>query len=153
MEQESVVILAEMQNVLLSFEGDVKLTDFGIAKIIGKTHETVTGTLKGKFAYMSPEQALGEEVDWRTDLFALGILFYEAMTGERCFKGSTDLETLEAVRKADISLPKNLEEQIPPELSTLVFKLLKKDKKADKKRVKKSKSRIFNKKSLISPRR
>ncbi|EKD41618.1 MAG: serine/threonine protein kinase [uncultured bacterium] len=117
------------QNVLLSFEGDVKLTDFGIAKIIGKTHETVTGTLKGKFAYMSPEQALGEEVDWRTDLFALGILFYEAMTGERCFKGSTDLETLEAVRKADISLPKNLEEQIPPELSTLVFKLLKKDKK------------------------
>ncbi len=112
------------QNILLSRDGDVKITDFGIARIADKSSETATGTLKGKFAYMSPEQALGEQVDHRTDLFALGILLFEMITGERCFKGRNDLETLESVKNAAVVLPEN----IPEAYRTLITKALTKDK-------------------------
>lgn len=115
------------QNVLISYEGEVKITDFGIAKIVGKTSETVTGTLKGKFAYMSPEQALGQKVDPRTDIFSMGILLFEMATGERCFKGDTDLETLEAVRTARVSFPLVSHERIPQRLRDIILKALKKN--------------------------
>ncbi|MBI4412022.1 MAG: serine/threonine protein kinase, partial [Deltaproteobacteria bacterium] len=115
------------QNILISYEGEVKITDFGIAKIVGKTSETVTGTLKGKFAYMSPEQALGQKVDHRTDLFAMGILLFEMVTGERCFKGDTDLETLEAVRQARVTFPQISHERIPERLREMMMKALKKN--------------------------
>ncbi|WDT79866.1 MAG: serine/threonine-protein kinase [Candidatus Manganitrophus sp.] len=75
------------QNILVSYEGEVKLVDFGIAKAAMGGQETKTGVLKGKLAYMSPEQAWGKPVDGRTDLFALGIVLYEAVTGERLFSG------------------------------------------------------------------
>lgn len=112
------------QNVLLSFEGEVKITDFGIAKAVGKSTETVTGTLKGKFSYMSPEQALGQKVDQRTDVFAVGILLYELATGQRCFKGDNDLETLEAVKNSSIAFPADF----PGGLKRVVEKALTKDK-------------------------
>ncbi len=115
------------QNILISFEGDVKLTDFGIAKVMGKTNETVVGTLKGKFAYMSPEQAVGGKIDARTDIFALGILLYEMATGERCFKGDTDFETLEAVRQARVAIPLHLMNVIPQGMQNIILKALKKN--------------------------
>lgn len=115
------------QNILLSSEGEVKITDFGIARVVGKTTETTTGTLKGKFAYMSPEQALGQRVDHRTDIFALGILLYEMITGDRCFKGDNDLKTLESVKEARITFPKNTLERIPSQLIDIILGALKKN--------------------------
>ncbi len=82
------------QNILISREGNVKIADFGIAKIRGKSSETITGVLKGKFSYMSPEQARGEDVDARSDVFALGLLFFELLYGKKCFTGKNDLEIL-----------------------------------------------------------
>jgi serine/threonine-protein kinase len=73
------------QNIMISYEGEVKILDWGIAKAKGKVEETRVGTLKGKFGYMSPEQAEGEELDRRTDIFSVGIVLFEALTGERLF--------------------------------------------------------------------
>lgn len=108
------------QNVLVSLNGEVKITDFGIARVIGKSPETQTGVLKGKFSYMSPEQALGKNVDQRTDIFALGLLFYELLTLRKCFNGSNDLETIEQVKKTAITLPDSL----PAQLTAILSKTL-----------------------------
>ncbi len=108
------------QNILVSIEGNVKVTDFGIAKVIGKTSETATGVLKGKFSYMSPEQALGADIDQRTDVFALGALFYEILTGKKCFDGRNDLEIIEAVKNVTVDYP----ESLPEALVTLLRKAL-----------------------------
>ena len=86
----------------------MKVIDFGIAKAETQSH-TKTGTIKGKLAYMSPEQAWGNPIDHRSDIFSLGIVIYEMITGNRLFKGTTEIKTLEMVReaKADpvLSLP------------------------------------------------
>lgn len=104
------------QNILISREGDVKITDFGIAKIIGKSSETAAGVLKGKFSYMSPEQAMGADVDARTDIFALGALFYEMVFGKKCFDGRNDFEIIERVKQAEVSYS---EDTINPLLNIL----------------------------------
>ncbi len=109
-------------NVLLSFDGAVKLTDFGIAK--ATTTHTVPGMLKGKFAYMAPEQARGEKVDARTDIFALGVVTWELLTGGRLFDGDTDLGILRAVQESLIPPPSRLNPQVPQELSDIVMKAL-----------------------------
>ncbi|HKY62739.1 MAG TPA: protein kinase [bacterium] len=93
------------QNILLSFEGEVKVTDFGIAKALTQTHETQTGVLKGKYAYMSPEQALGAALDARTDVFAAAIVLYELLFARRLFAAGSEVETLDKVRKAEIPWP------------------------------------------------
>ncbi len=109
-------------NVLLSFDGAVKLTDFGIAK--ATTTQTAPGMLKGKFAYMAPEQARGEKVDSRTDLFALGIVLWELLTGGRLFAGDSDLAVLRAVQESLIAPPNRLNPDVPVELSDVVMKAL-----------------------------
>lgn len=109
-------------NVLLSFDGAVKLTDFGIAK--ATTTQTAPGMLKGKFAYMAPEQARGEKVDARTDLFALGIVLWELLTGGRLFAGDSDLAVLRAVQESLIAPPSRLNPDVPVELSDVVMKAL-----------------------------
>lgn len=116
------------QNILLSYDGDIKLTDFGIAKADSQSSNTRVGVLKGKFRYMSPEQASGYNIDARTDLFAVGIILYEMLTMARLFKGE-DLAVLEAVRKCAITPPgqTNGNSHIPPELDAIVMKLLSKE--------------------------
>ena len=94
------------QNVLVSYEGEVKIIDFGIAKAASRSSRTKAGVLKGKFGYMSPEQVRGLPLDRRSDLFALGTMLYESLTGERLFQGETDFSTLEKVRNVDIRPPR-----------------------------------------------
>ncbi|MER2563177.1 MAG: protein kinase [Myxococcaceae bacterium] len=109
-------------NVLLSFDGAVKLTDFGIAK--ASTTHTAPGVLKGKFAYMAPEQARGEMVDSRTDIFALGVVLWEMLTGGRLFDGDSELAVLRAVQESLIAPPTRLNPDVPNELSDIVLKAL-----------------------------
>ena len=112
-------------NILVSWEGDVKVADFGIAKAAHKDEKTATGTLKGKYGYMSPEQVCGDPVDHRSDIFAAGILLYESLVAKRLFKGETDLDTLEKVRSARVSaLPSAENKKVTPEVDRIVMKAL-----------------------------
>ena len=110
------------QNILISYEGEVKLIDFGIAKAAGKANKTKSGILKGKFGYMSPEQVRGKPIDRRSDLFSLATVLYELLTLERCFQGSDDFSTLERVRKVDFKRPTLLNRAIPPELERIIYR-------------------------------
>ena len=115
------------QNVLIGYEGEVKLIDFGIAKAAGKASKTQAGILKGKFGYMSPEQVRGLPIDRRSDIFALGIIIYEMLTGQRLFVGESDFSTLEKVRNVEIVPPSSLNSKIPDALERIVLKALAKD--------------------------
>ncbi|MFO0722201.1 MAG: serine/threonine-protein kinase [Myxococcota bacterium] len=118
------------QNVLVSFAGEVKLTDFGIAKASSSMNKTAVGILKGKYGYMSPEQARGEPLDARSDLFCLGIVLYEMLVGERCFAGASDYSTLNLMREAVVTPPTKINKQVPAALEAIVLKALAKDPRA-----------------------
>jgi serine/threonine protein kinase len=115
------------QNILVSYQGDVKVIDFGIAKAQDRQTKTQAGILKGKFGYMSPEQVLGKKIDHRSDLFALGTVIYEMLTGERLFVGESDFSTLEKVRNVDIHPPRHFNDKIPEKLEKIILKALAKD--------------------------
>jgi eukaryotic-like serine/threonine-protein kinase len=115
------------QNVLVSFEGEVKIIDFGIAKAAGQGSKTQSGILKGKFGYMSPEQVRGLPVDRRSDVFSCGIVLYEMLTGERLFLGESDFSTLEKVRNVEIVPPTAYNPALPAELERIVLRALAKD--------------------------
>jgi eukaryotic-like serine/threonine-protein kinase len=116
------------QNMLISFEGEVKLCDFGIAKAATKSTQTRAGILKGKFGYLSPEQVRGESVDQRSDIFGIGIVLHELLTGERLFVGDSDLSTIEKVRNVEVKPPRALNPAVPQELERVVLKALARDK-------------------------
>ncbi|WDT75975.1 MAG: serine/threonine-protein kinase [Candidatus Manganitrophus sp.] len=115
------------QNILISYDGEIKLVDFGIAKAALQENETRTGILKGKLAYMSPEQAWGKGIDHRSDLFSLGIVLYECATGKRLFKGDSEINTLERVREAKFESPRQLNAAISEQVEATVAKSLAKE--------------------------
>src|SRR5438552_5692108 len=115
------------QNILISFEGDVKLTDFGIAKAATKATAHESGALRGKLLYMSPEQAWGKPMDRRSDIFSLGLVLYEMLTGQRPFLGSSELSILEMVRECRIAPAASVNAAIPEGLAQATMKALARD--------------------------
>ncbi|MCC6750352.1 MAG: serine/threonine protein kinase [Deltaproteobacteria bacterium] len=114
-------------NILLSRNGEVKLVDFGLAKAASQIEQTDPGVVKGKFSYLSPEAASGIEVDYRADVFAVGIILFELLTGRRLFYGETDYQTVELVRQARVPSLTALSPDIPPDLDQIVRKALARD--------------------------
>jgi serine/threonine-protein kinase len=112
------------QNVLLSREGEVKLADFGIAKAVGRRERSATGVIKGKFAYMSPEQSMGSELDARSDLFSVGTVLYILATGRKPFEGAADLEVLMQVRKARYEKPSTIIKDFSPDVERFIARAL-----------------------------
>lgn len=111
-------------NILVSYNGEVKIADFGIAKAESSAYDTKDGVLKGKFEYMSPEQASGKELDNRSDIFSAGIILHEMLTGRRLFKTDSDVKTLERIKAGDVAPPSALNPAIPPRLDEIVLRAL-----------------------------
>jgi serine/threonine protein kinase len=121
------------QNVVVTFSGGVKLVDFGIAKSEAAKDEAPSiedsdvGRLRGKIPYMSPEQARGETVDWRSDIFSAGVMLFELTTGRRLFKTASELETLKLICDGPYPLPSQVREGYPAGLETIVMRALARD--------------------------
>ena len=115
------------QNVLVSFEGDVKIADFGIAHAVGGDGKRKGGVLRGKYAYMSPEMATGKPVDQRTDIFSAGVILWELITGRRLFYEPDEVRTIENVRKCKVPLPTEINGQVPLKLEQVAMKALEPD--------------------------
>ena len=114
-------------NIMLSAEGEVKLTDFGLAKAKSQVERTDPGLIKGKHAYLSPEAAYGEAVDHRSDIFSAGIVLWELITGQRLFLANNEHETLKLVRKARVPAISDFIEDCPPQLEEIVRRALARD--------------------------
>ncbi len=115
------------QNIMVNYEGEVKIVDFGIAKAESKIENTIAGTLKGKFGYMSPEQVDGFKVDNRTDIFSLGIVLWELLSGKRLFISNNEVNTLRRIRECHIPRLQSLNPDIPSELERITNKALTRD--------------------------
>jgi serine/threonine protein kinase len=112
------------QNLILTFEGQVKVVDFGIAKAQGRVSQTRAGMVKGKTSYMSPEQCLGLPLDRRSDVFALGIVLFELATARRLFKRSSSYQTFEAIVSAEVPKPSELNTKIDAAVEAVILKSL-----------------------------
>lgn len=115
-------------NLFVTYDGNTKVVDFGIAKFTSRMANTRAGTLKGKLAYMSPEQVAGEPIDRRTDVFALGVVLWELTTGQRLFRMESDLDTLAKVQECNVPRPSTIVRGYPIDLEKIVMKALAKTK-------------------------
>ena len=111
-------------NIMIGYDGSVKLLDFGIAKATSRSIETQSGIIKGKFAYMAPEQCRGRDVDRRSDVFSLGIILYEITTQHRCFRADSDFDTMHRIVTGDVVRPTRLVQGYPQALEAIVMKAL-----------------------------
>ncbi len=111
-------------NLMISYDGAVKLIDFGIAKADARAHKTQAGVVKGKFAYMAPEQCRAKELDHRVDVFALGVCLYEALTGRPLYRRETEFETMEAIVRGPIPKLSDRMPNAPPELERVIARCL-----------------------------
>jgi serine/threonine protein kinase len=114
-------------NLIVSYEGSVKLVDFGVAKAAHRSQETRSGTVKGKISYLSPEQCRGAPIDKRSDLFSLGIVLWEMLTTERLYKRDSDFNAMAAIVSEEVPPPSTRRPEISPELDALSLKLLAKN--------------------------
>lgn len=115
------------QNILVSFAGGVKVVDFGIAKASTQLAQTRAGVLKGKYAYMSPEQVRGSKIDHRSDIFAVGLVMYEMLTAARTFERENSLKTLKAIVQEKPLNPREMNPEIPMEVVKILSKALEKN--------------------------
>ena len=116
------------QNLLISYQGEVKISDFGISKARSEPSLTQAGVVKGKLAYLSPEQALGESIDHRADIYALGLVFYETLCGKRVYEFSNEVEAIRTIPSMEIAPLKDAIVDIPDELNRIVMTCLEKQK-------------------------
>jgi serine/threonine-protein kinase len=114
-------------NVLVTKHGEVKIVDFGLAKASSQLEPSEPGVIKGKFAYLSPEAAHGEDVDCRADVFAVGIILWELLAGRRLFSGDTDVQILHKVHAAKVPSISQINRSVPPELERIVHRALARD--------------------------
>jgi serine/threonine-protein kinase len=114
-------------NIMVGYDGSIKVLDFGIAKAEERATKTIGGTIKGKYGYMSPEQCKGKPIDRRSDIFALGIVLYELSTLRRAFKGNDDFETMKRIVAGDLVLPSTLVPGFPRELEAIILTALASD--------------------------
>ncbi len=115
------------ENIRVAWTGTVKILDFGIAKAATQLHETKAGEIKGKLVYMSPEQVLGKNVDHRADIFSLGIVLYECLTGLKLFSGDNDLAIMNNIIEGKIYPPSYFRDDVPAEVEAILMKALEKD--------------------------
>ncbi len=111
-------------NVLITKYGEVKIVDFGLAKANSQLEKSEPGIIKGKFSYLAPEAAMGQDVDARTDIFAVGIILWELLAGQRLFLGDTDFQTVKKVQAAQVPSISKINKKVPPELERILNKTL-----------------------------
>jgi serine/threonine protein kinase len=109
---------------MIGYDGSVKVLDFGIAKAEERLVESASGTIKGKYGYMSPEQCRGKLIDRRSDVFSLGIVLYELTTLRKAFKGATDFQTMQRIVAGELERPGAVVPGYPPELEAIVHRAL-----------------------------
>jgi len=114
------------QNILISFQGEVKISDFGISKAASEVTLTDVGVIKGKLAYLAPEQALGLVADHRSDIYSLGVVFYEMISGQRLHKFATDIQAIRDIPEEEISPIKDVNPEVPEELNRIIMRCLEK---------------------------
>src|SRR5579871_3239157 len=115
------------ENIFVSFDGTVKILDFGIAKAANQIEQTRAGEIKGKLSYMSPEQCLGKTLDNRSDLFSLGVVLYEWITGFKLFTGDSEVAILKSITEGKIYAPSYFKSDIPEQVESILMRSLEKD--------------------------
>jgi serine/threonine protein kinase len=114
-------------NVLITKHGEIKIVDFGLAKANSQLEKSEPGIIKGKFSYLSPEAAMGQDVDARTDVFAVGIILWELLSGQRLFLGDTDFQTVKKVQAAHVPSISQINKKVPQELERIIVRALARD--------------------------